>query len=157
MKKLLLCLMLLSSPTLADTPKQAFEGLTQCLKRDPNSCSNYFTHDSQALYQKIINYDLARCAPTNMSYISDAQNGKAQLMRIKIVENNTEYAARLAFMRENRVWKLSLPETLSRGIGAEWQSRVAATEQIFLMLKNQMHGNVGCEAISTLVGQQRNK
>lgn len=157
MKKLLLCLMLFSSPALADTPKQAFEGLIQCLKREPNSCGSYFTHDSQALYRKVVDYDLARCVPTDSSYISDAPNGKVQLVRVKIVDKNSEHTARLAFMQESAMWKLSVPETLSRGIGTEWQSKVAATEQIFLMLKTQMQGNLGCEAISALVGQQKNK
>ena len=155
MKKYLLPLLLVSTPAFADTPREAFEGLHSCLTREASSCSNYFTSGSQELYGKVVTYDLGRCVPQEVSYVSETGVGSSRMVRAKIVDGESTHMARFNFTQENGQWKLNLPETLKRGLGEKWQSYVMATEQAYVFLQAQLKVKPGCEMVSALAKQPK--
>ena len=146
---------LISFPALADTPRAAFDGLLQCLSREADACRDYFTEDSQPLYDKVVTYELARCVPQDVEYVSEITKGGVKFVRARIREGKSERVARLAFSRENAVWKMNVPETLKHGIGPKWQAYVNATEQGYLFMQAQMGKKIGCDAVKVLAVQAK--
>jgi len=155
MRKLLLIGLLFPFPALADTPREAFEGLSQCLSREANSCQDYFTTSSQPLYEKVVTYDLARCVPQDAEYVSEIAQGKVKLVRVRIREGESERIARLVFSKENAIWRMNLPETLKRGLGPKWENYVTMTEQGYLFMQAQMGRPMGCDAVKALAVQTK--
>ena len=74
------------------------------------------------------------------------------LARTRVAVSKKEYAVQLALVQEQGQWKLDLPETLRRGIGPQWQDRLSAVEQLYLLLKSQLGDKLNCEAIRGLGG-----
>lgn len=153
MKKLVLLLVLFPSFAFADSPREAFEGLHSCLRREADSCGGYFTEGSQPLYKKVMTYDLARCVPDEVSYVSELSAGGGRIVRAKIIEGGRSHIARLNFTQERGMWKMNLPETLKRGLGEKWQNYVNATEQAYLFMQQQLGTMPDCEAVSVLANQ----
>lgn len=151
MKYLSAFLFLIASPALANSPQTSFEAMHQCVLREAHSCRDYFTKDSMPLFQKIITYDVARCVPQEVNYVSEIPAGTTQIVRVQVKEKEKTHIARLAYRKESGEWKMSLPETLRRGLGEKWQNYVNITEQAYLFMRSQMGSQMSCEAVEALV------
>lgn len=151
---LFLLLFLLGSPyALAEnSAKSSFEHISECVQKgDVDGCHGLLTASSEPLYTRFVDYDLVSCLPKNIGYISQKKSGSHVIIRSSVsVGDNTRYT-RLAFVEEEGQWKLDVPESLRIGMGENWQKQIDATEQIYLMLRQQMGNQLNCGMIENLV------
>lgn len=148
---LILLAALLPQPAFAETVKDAANRVTACIKaRDAQTCRDNITASSVDIYNRFVSYDLMDCLPQKAAYVSSTPKGDAMLVRATVTTNDKKSNVRLIFQQEEDRWKLDIPETLRQGIGDNWEGQVNATEQVYLMLKKQMGGQLNCSMIRNL-------
>lgn len=141
--------LLFACPTYAadSPPKQAFDALNQCVKAsDAATCRTLITASSAPLYDRFISYGLLHCLPKEVAYISEEPAGNYTIIRAA----TDKKTLRLSFVEEAGLWKLDIPNTLQAGIGANWQKQVNMTEQLYLLMRQQMGGQLDCGMVRGL-------
>lgn len=137
----------------AATPQDAFNQLTRCVQtEDVQTCRTVQTSDSLPLYDRFASYGLLRCLPKDATYVSQEAEGNAVVVRARVTQNEKPRIMRLVFTQEAGGWKLDTPESLRRGMGENWQKQVNMTEQLYLMMRTQMGGQLNCAMIHALAG-----
>jgi len=144
-------LLLPAQANAADSIKDAATRVATCVqKRDVTTCRDNITASSVELFNRFASHDLLDCLPQTASYVSSKAEGETMQVRAHITTGQTKSTIRLTFQQEEDTWKLDIPETLRHGIGETWESQLAATEQVYLMLRSQMGDNLNCSMIRNL-------
>ncbi len=147
--RLLTCLFLLflALPAEAATPRQTFDALNACVKKDDApACREQVTASSVELYDRFAGYGLLHCLPQDAAYISEKKSGAHRLVRAQTGEG----MVRLLFVEEEGAWKLDVPETLHTGLGPKWRQRVNAIEQVYVMMKTKLGSRMNCALVQGL-------
>jgi len=133
-------------------PQDSITQLNQCLpKTDPSACRALVTASSVALYNRFVSYDLLKCLPQPVTYVSQEHKGAQTIIRSSVMVNGTQRFLRLIYVEEEGKWKLDIPESLHLSMGNNWEKQVNMTEQIYVMLKQQMGEQFSCNTLLTLV------
>lgn len=131
--------------------------LQHCLQTEPaNVCRDYLTAASATYYDKLTDYDLLRCIPTNGKVLSETPAGSYRMIKIEAhTEDGSRARTKLAYVQEDGAWKLDVPQTLRAGLGEKWKQTVDLTEQLFLAVRARGHQYVTCETIAMLVPRKQ--
>ena len=139
----------------ADSAKQCFMDLNNCLTQSPPAhCRTLMTSSSLELYDRLSTYDVIGCLPKKTEYLSEQPQGKYTLVRARTQLGNTPRFLKMAFVKEKDKWKLDIPYSLRMAIGENWQKQVNMTEQLYLFLRAQMKGKIDCTAVQNLAAGQ---
>jgi len=142
---------LLSSPAIAGGGQEALARINACLKAPAQkACEPALTKTSQSFYQRLVTNDLLACLPTKITYISEKTSGKNLVLRATTDKGRNGRVLRLLLSQE-KDWKLDIPATLRLSMGENWETQVNMTEQIYLVMKQQMGGKLNCAAIEGLI------
>lgn len=149
------CLLLASTDALARTARETFDRLTGCIAHeDTAGCRALITSRSVGLYDRFASYGLLKCLPKDAAFQSQTRKDRGVIIRASMVNNGRTRTARLVFMQEAGQWKLDAPESLHMGMGDNWEQQVNLTEQIYLMMKQNMGGQLNCDAIRQFGGSR---
>jgi hypothetical protein len=158
---LMVCISLLllgTSPVHADmaSPQSSFGRIIQCVKKeDTHGCRQLLTASSVSLYDRFVSYDLMRCLPKNASYISHQKSNGAVILRASATVGGNKRYMRLMLSEEEGQWKLDVPESLRLGMGENWEKQIQMTEQLYLVMKQQMGVQLTCEMAENLARANR--
>ncbi len=151
-RSLLLLLAFLPATAWADDDiKTATTRMAACVhNRDASTCRQNITASSTAILDRFASYDLMDCLPQDAAYQSSKQEGDAMIVRATTTTDAKKNTIRLVFQQEEEEWKLDIPESLRRGLGDNWEQRLNGVEQVYLVLRSQMGGNLNCAMIRKL-------
>lgn len=136
----------------ADSARTGFLRMESCVeKRSLEKCRDDITADSVILYDRFTGYNLARCLPAKVQYISQKPLGKHMLVRASAQDGRQDHVLRLVFSQEEAKWKLNVPESLHLWLGDNWQNRITLIEQLYLMLRQQFGDRLDCSSAQALV------
>jgi hypothetical protein len=134
------------------TPQESFDAVSQCLHRhDTKHCRSQLTADSLSIYDRFVSYGLVQCIPADVTMVSQEPRDRAMLIRASAQVNDKKRIMRLIFVQDKNDWKLDIPESLHSAMGDNWESQVAMTEQLYLMLRPQMGDQINCSMIQNLM------
>lgn len=137
----------------ADTPRAGIKRLSTCLGADRlMDCRSYITASSVELFDRFESYKLADCLPKSLEYVSEKTQRSHMAVRSRFQSGGKPHIARLLLVEEENQWKLDIPETLRSGLGENWETQLNATEQVFLLMRQQMGGNLNCAVLQNLAG-----
>lgn len=138
----------------ATTPgMQGFANVRHCImENDANYCSSIITPDSQEMFKRFASYKLMPCLPSDFNYVKE----EAKAERITVTantpaDNGEVYIIRLVFNTTDDGPKLSLPASFERGFGKNWQDKIEMSEQLYLMMKQNMGDQLTCDMLNGLV------
>ena len=133
----------------AISPSVPFENLRECvMNNDPERCRAHITPASVDLFNRFASYNLLICLPTNWTVESEKKNGAITVVTASMpASSRSRYITRLVFSGD----KLDLPATLRLGMGEKWQNRIQLSEQLYLMMKQNMGDKLTCDTIASLV------
>lgn len=155
MRKLLLMLpLLLPVVSHAETPgMQGFKAIKQCImQNDTRTCHAAMTQGSYEIFDKFSSYQLMPCLPTDFKYQSERNAGAKTIVKAEMPQdNNNNYYFRMVFVKQASQEKLDLPATLHAGLGDNWQNKLDTSEQIFLLMRQNMQGKLTCDVLQNLV------
>lgn len=148
MKKFLPLLLLLSSPALADSPRDAVQRLSACVSgNDAAACREEVTASSVSLYDRFAKYRLMHCLPQPVRYESQKTSGAHRIVRASAPTGESRRFFRLWMVEEEGGWKLDIPASLKASLGENWQKTVDGTEALYLLMKKQLGDKLGCAMI----------
>jgi hypothetical protein len=130
--------------------KSSFTQLAACLKANRADCGDYITASSFDIYRRFTSYGLLKCLPHDTAYVSQIPAGSHTIDRAK----TDHHILRLLFAQEEGAWKLDIPETLQSGLGNNWEKQVHASEQVYLLMRQQMGDRFQCDIFSNLLQQE---
>jgi len=155
---LFLALLLMNTaPALADTntPEESFTRITQCIKiKDAVSCRKLLTASSIDIYDRFVSYGLIKCLPANATYVSQKTVGNQVIIRASIMTgDNQQRYMRLTFSEEKGQWKLDVAESLRVGLGSKWEQQLNLTEQVYVLMQQQLGAKLNCDMIQNLASK----
>ena len=154
MLKKWLFLILLPFPLFAsEAGKNRVEELRHCImENDVEYCHQHITSNSMELFDRFTSYQLMPCLPTDFTYQSEEKKGVNTVIKATLPpEGKITHSFRLVFIGD----KLDIPETFHLGFGEQWQNRINVSEQLFLMMRQNMQGKLSCDIIMSLVKPQK--
>lgn len=106
------------------------------------------TPSSVSLFNRFVSHNLMPCLPTNLTVESEKKASGRTILTVSMPSSsNSRYVVRLVYAAS----KLDLPATLRYGFGEAWENKINLTEQLFLMMKQNMGDKLSCDAIASLV------
>ncbi len=158
MKSLLLSLLLslFLSPAFAEdvTPgMQGFTNLKQCvMQNDPVFCRSIMTPNSYDIFNRFLSYKLMPCLPTDFVYAQEEITGSIVTVKATMpASNSTDYIFRLVFAQTPNGPKLDIPASLHKGLGDKWENKIQLSEQLYLMMRQNMGDKLTCDMLIGLV------
>jgi len=131
---------------------QGVAQIRQCVMgNDATLCHNFLTSGSFAIFDKFSGYGLMPCLPTNFTYKSERTSGNKTTVTAEMpADDKTNYLFRMVFVNDGGRIKLNLPETLRTGLGEDWKDKLDFSEQLFLMMRQNMHDKLTCDVLRDL-------
>ena len=144
-----LFLLLQAHPTQAVTTDVPVEHLRDCiLNNDSGGCRSLLTTASYSLFDRFASYKLLVCVPSNWTVESQKRQGNATILTVSIpASNRSRYITKLVYQGT----KLDLPASLRLGMGEKWENKIKFSEQIYLMMKQNLGAKLTCDTISSIV------
>jgi len=127
------------------------------MENDPAYCHSILTPDSLSYFDRFTSYKLMPCLPTDFTYVSEEPAGDNIMARVSMPEGpGKAYVARLVFVNSpDGNPKLSLPLSFRRGLGENWENNLQLSEQLYLMMKQNMGDKLTCDMLNDLVKPTR--
>jgi len=150
----LILLFILPSVAYAETPGlQGFKAIKQCImQNDTGLCHASMTQSSYEIFDKFTAYKLMPCLPTDFKYESEHKSGTKTIVKAEMPQDNAnKYIFHMVFVKQDEEVKLDLPETLRVGLGDNWQDKLNMSEQLFLMMRQNMQDELTCDVLINLV------
>ena len=155
MRKLLLFLLFL--PTLASAQTQGTQSLSQMRKcvmdNDKKYCKSVITPSSYEYFDKFVTYKLMPCLPTDFVYESEQKSGDKTILRASIPAGGGMSQFFRVVISNG---KIDIPESFHVGFGENWQNKIQMSEQIFLMMKQNMGDKLTCDMLTNLLKPNKN-
>lgn len=131
----------------------AYNTVRRCvMENDVNYCHTILTPDSQDIFNRFVSYKLMPCLPTDFTYTSEEDSPEQSTVKITMPAGGGKmYVARLVFANTREGLKLDIPASLKRGLGDDWQNKIQLTEQVYLMMKQNMGDKLTCDMLNSLV------
>src|SRR6185369_16856367 len=148
-------------PSFASAQTTGREGVSevkQCvMQNDIERCHKMMTPDSYAMFDRFFSYKLMPCLPTDFTYESEQEvpGGKTIVKAVMPADNKNTYRFNLVFVGKSPNVKLDLPETFHVGFGENWKNTVNVTEQLFLMMRQNMKNKLTCDVLRGLAMPQK--
>ena len=137
-------------------PEESFARINQCAqKEDTVGCRELITASSVDVYDRFVSYGLMKCLPKNVTYFSQENKGNQVIIRASVTTGENKRFMRLVFVEEEGQWKLDVPESLHIGLGDKWEQQLNLTEQIYVVMQQQMGGQLNCSIIQNLANSKR--
>ena len=136
--------------------KKALDTLVDDARRSSKTlCSQSVTKASQDYCSRFVGYDLLPCLPPKVLFESLKQQGANYVVRARL-ETTTDaaYYVRLAFVKDGSRFKLDIPESLRIGLGKDWANRAHVMEQVYLIMRSQFGGKLGCDQLEEMVNTE---
>ena len=150
MRKLLLVLLFV--PALASAQTDGMRSLAQMRKcvmdSDQKYCKSIITSDSYQYFDKFVSYKLMPCLPTDFVYESEQKSGDKMILRASIPAGG---GMSQFFRVVISSGKIDIPESFHIGFGENWQNKIQMSEQIFLMMKQNMGDKLTCDMLTNLL------
>jgi hypothetical protein len=146
--------LLLPLGALAQTPgKTGFESVRHCvMENDVGYCHSIITPTSVPLFDRFVSYKLMPCLPTDFSYVNEeAANDHTTVKVTMPAGGNINYVLRLIFLNSPSGPKLDIPASLERGLGTKWQDKIQLSEQLYLIMRQNMGDKLTCDMLNGLV------
>ena len=136
---------------------QGVASLKACImQNDKSFCHNVITPDSYQLFDKFFAYKLSPCLPSDLTFDSESGDDREKVVKIRTpAGGGKDYIVRMAFSIQNGVAKFNIPKTLRIGLGEKWQERLNMSEQLYLMMKQNMGDSLNCDLLTQLVKANR--
>ncbi len=134
------------------------DAIKQCvMQNNIKLCHETMTPNSYEILDKFSRYQLMPCLPTDFHYVGEQAAGDRITVRAEMpADNKTNYTFRMVFVNSDNKMKLDLPETLRTGLGENWKNKVDMSEQIFLLMKQNMKDKLTCDVLRDLAEPKRN-
>lgn len=159
--KLIILSIYVLSPTHAHAETIGMKGaeaIRQCvMKNDIELCHASITVASYPILDKFFGYGLMPCLPTNFTYESEATSDSNTTVTALLPDNGNNYKFRMIFVNSNGKALLDLPQTLRAGLGPKWQDKLNFSEQLFLLMRQNMQDKMTCEVLHDLASPQKGK
>lgn len=139
---------------LAADAQQSFQALRDAIElNNAADAGMQLSQASQPLYKRFVSYNLLPCLPKDTEYYSQQTLGNQMLIKaLFTAPTGGRKLANLIFIQESGAWKFDLPQTLHRGLGKNWESHVNLTEQLYLMLRQQVGPDkLSCGMVNELI------
>jgi hypothetical protein len=92
------------------------------------------------------------CLPTDFSYVSEeAAEGHIIVKATMPAGGGQEYILRLVFTGTAQGPRLDIPASFKRGLGDDWNNKIEMSEQIYLMMKQNMGDKLTCDMLNGLI------
>jgi len=132
---------------------QGFSDVRRCvMENDPSYCRSILTPDSYELFDRFASYKLMPCLPTDFSYAGEKISGEGRVVKATMsAGSSTQYVLRLVFADTPQGPKLNIPESLKHGLGDNWQNKIHLSEQLYLMMRQNMGDKLTCDMLNDLV------
>lgn len=129
------------------------ERLRECiLNNDAGGCRTLLTPASYSLFDRFTSYKLLVCLPSNWTVESEKHQGATSILTVSIpASSRSRYITRLVYQGS----KLDLPSTLRLGMGEKWENKVNLSEQLYLMMKQNLGNKLTCDTIASIVEPKR--
>jgi hypothetical protein len=136
-------------PAWAITPSVPVDSLKTCiLNNDAASCKTLLTPNSFTLFDRFASYGLLVCVPSNWTVESEKRQNASTIITASIpASNRSRYITRMVY-RGN---KLDIPASLRLGMGEKWESKINLSEQLYLMMKQNMADKLTCDTIASII------
>ncbi len=130
-----------------------FLSVRRCvMDNDSTYCRSILTPGSYDLFDRFVSYKLMPCLPTDFTYESEStQQDKTIVKATMPAGGGAEYILWLVFVNSAQGLKLDLPESLKRGLGQAWQSKIQLSEQLYLMMRQNMGDKLTCDMLNDLI------
>lgn len=129
------------------------EQVRQCImQNDVNFCHSIMTVSSHDVFNRFVSYKLMPCLPTDFRY--DSEQKKAGKLIVKTYlppEGGITHSFRLVFQDD----RLDIPETFHVGFGENWQNKINLSEQLFLMMRQNMQDKLTCDLLRDLAKPEK--
>jgi hypothetical protein len=146
----------LSSPAHAATPgKEGFALLKRCImENDANFCRRILTPNSYEMFDRFASYRLMPCLPTDFDYETEATKDAQTIVKADMpAGNNLHYVLRMIFSNTPQGPRLNIPASLYMGLGPKWETKIQLSEQIYLMMRQNMGDNLTCDMLNGLISK----
>lgn len=132
---------------------QGLNSIKHCImENDATICHASLTPNSFEIFDKFSGYKLMPCLPTDFSYESESKSGESTIVKATMPEDErNDYVFNLVFLNTGKQMKLDIPATLHLGLGENWRNKLDISEQLFLMMRNNMKDKLTCNVLHDLV------
>ncbi len=142
----------------AGSARDSFDSINNCVKNeDAQGCKDLFTASSFPLYDRFASYGLMNCLPKDAAFDSQKEDGSYTMIRASATDTGSQRFMRLYFAQEEGKWKLDVPYSLSKSMGKNWEKQIEMVENIYLLMKQQLGGQLDCNMIRALVQPKTKK
>ncbi len=145
---------------MAQTPGMlGFTSLKQCvMHNDIPFCRSNMTQASFEFFDRFVSYKLMPCLPTDFVYAGEQSvNGYTIVKSTMPAGGGRDYIFRLVFVNTPGGMKIDIPATFQVGFGEKWRDKIALSEQLFLMMRQNMGNKLTCDMINDLIKPQNAK
>ncbi len=92
------------------------------------------------------------CLPTDFTYESESvEDGQVVVKATMPAGGGKEYIIRLVFASTPQGVRFDIPASLKRGLGEKWENKIQMSEQIYLMMKQNMGDKLNCDMLNGLI------
>lgn len=138
------------------TGMKGVEEIKQCVvQKDLNVCHGAMTPSSYPIIDKFSSYGLMPCLPTNFTYKDETTSSTQTTVTSLLPDNGNTYLFRMVFVNSAGKVQLDLPQTLRVGLGPKWQEKLDFSEQLFLLMRQNMQDKLTCEVLHNLASQPK--
>lgn len=142
----------------AGSARGSFDSINNCVKKeDTQGCKDLFTASSISLYDRFASYGLMNCLPKDAVFDSQKEEDNHVMIRAGATDTGSQRFMRLFFTQEEGKWKLDVPYSLSKSMGKNWEKQIQMVENIYLLMKQQLGGQLDCNMIRALVQPKTKK
>jgi len=123
------------------------------MENDIAFCHSIITQDSHPLFDRFASYKLMPCLPTDFTYVSEEKSEPHIIVKATMpIGGNMVNILRLVFTPgADGSLKLDIPASLQRGLGEKWESKIQLSEQLYLMMRQNMGDKLTCDTLTGLV------
>lgn len=132
---------------------QGFQSVRRCvMQNDSDYCRSILTPNSYTIFDRFFSYKLMPCLPTDFTYTSEGMASGHRIVKLTMpAGGGMLYVLRLAFAETKEGIKLDVPASLKVGLGDNWESKINLSEQLYLMMKQNMGDKLTCDMLNGLV------
>jgi hypothetical protein len=137
----------------ATTGQIGLAEVKQCvMQNDAAYCHSIMTPESYAFFDRFESYKLMPCLPSDFTYESEQPAGSKIIVKANLqAAANKHYIFRLVFDQTASGPKINIAESFHAGLGEKWENKVQLSEQLYLMMKQNMGDKLTCDMLNNLL------
>jgi len=136
------------------TGLRTIQNMKQCImSNDTAFCHSIITPASYEIYDKIYNYKLTPCLPTNLTFESEEQKGNKLIVKTSFPSDTPNRVNQFRVVMIGN--KIDIPQSFQLGFGEKWQDKINLAEQLYLMMRANMQDKLSCDMLTGLLSNKK--